>query len=161
MRDIETIGLALTAAETGHLVWYITYNRSRRTVDIVLWTCSQLRKKKWYVPCYQKLRAVISQTLLKTADGNGRCAAYEIMIGTPAIRNLIRENKVAQMGSMIQTGQQYGMKTLDQSLTELVDEKKITRDGLEVRLRIRVRLTNYFIMVSLFQKAGEGKVILE
>jgi twitching motility protein PilT len=68
----------------------------------------------------ESLRAVISQTLLKTKDGAGRCAAHEIMIGPPAIRNLIRENKVAQMYSAIQTGQQYGMQTLDQNLTELV-----------------------------------------
>jgi twitching motility protein PilT len=66
------------------------------------------------------LRAVISQTLLKTKDGNGRVAAHEIMIGTPAIRNLIRENKIAQMYSAIQTGQQFGMQTLDQNLQELV-----------------------------------------
>jgi twitching motility protein PilT len=68
----------------------------------------------------ESLRAVISQTLLKTKDGNGRCAAHEIMIGTPAIRNLIRENKVAQMYSAIQTGQNFGMQTLDQNLLELV-----------------------------------------
>ena len=68
----------------------------------------------------ESLRAVISQTLLKTKDGQGRCAAHEIMIGTPAIRNLIREAKVAQMYSSIQTGQQYGMQTLDQNLAEMV-----------------------------------------
>jgi twitching motility protein PilT len=68
----------------------------------------------------ESLRAVISQTLLKTKDGSGRVAAHEIMIGTPAIRNLIRENKVAQMYSAIQTGQQFGMQTLDQNLQELV-----------------------------------------
>ena len=81
----------------------------------------------------ESLRAVISQTLLKTADGNGRAAAHEIMIGTAAIRNLIRENKVAQMGSMIQTGQQHGMKTLDQSLYELVQAKKITKEEARIK----------------------------
>ena len=68
----------------------------------------------------ESLRAVISQTLLKTKEGNGRVAAHEIMLGTPAIRNLIRENKVAQMYSAIQTGQNFGMQTLDQNLVELV-----------------------------------------
>jgi twitching motility protein PilT len=72
------------------------------------------------------LRAVISQTLLKTKDGSGRVAAHEIMIGTPAIRNLIRENKVAQMYSSIQTGQQYGMQTLDQNLQEVVKRGLVT-----------------------------------
>jgi twitching motility protein PilT len=74
----------------------------------------------------ESLRAVISQTLLKTKDGAGRVAAHEIMIGTPAIRNLIRENKVAQMYSSIQTGQQYGMQTLDQNLQELVKRGAVT-----------------------------------
>jgi twitching motility protein PilT len=74
----------------------------------------------------ESLRAVISQTLLKTKDGAGRVAAHEIMIGTPAIRNLIRENKIAQMYSAIQTGQQYGMQTLDQNLQELVKRGVVT-----------------------------------
>jgi twitching motility protein PilT len=74
----------------------------------------------------ESLRAVISQTLLKTKDGTGRVAAHEIMIGTPAIRNLIRENKVAQMYSSIQTGQQYGMQTLDQNLQEIVKRGLVT-----------------------------------
>ncbi len=129
MRDIETIGLALTAAETGHLVFGTLHTTgAAKTVDRIVDVFPAAEKEMVRAMLSESLRAVISQTLLKTADGNGRCAAYEIMIGTPAIRNLIRENKVAQMGSMIQTGQQYGMKTLDQSLTELVDEKKITRD---------------------------------
>jgi twitching motility protein PilT len=76
----------------------------------------------------ESLRAVISQTLLKTRDGAGRVAAHEIMIGTPAIRNLIRENKVAQMYSAIQTGQQLGMQTLDQNLQELVKRNTVSTD---------------------------------
>jgi twitching motility protein PilT len=74
----------------------------------------------------ESLRAVISQALLKTKDGNGRVAAHEIMIGTPAIRNLIRENKVAQMYSAIQTGQQFGMQTLDQNLQDLVRRNAVS-----------------------------------
>ncbi len=76
----------------------------------------------------ESLRAVISQTLLKTKDGNGRVAAHEIMIGTPAIRNLIREAKVAQMYSAIQTGQNVGMQTLDQNLTDLVKHNAVTME---------------------------------
>jgi twitching motility protein PilT len=76
----------------------------------------------------ESLRAVISQTLCKTKDGNGRVAAHEIMIGTPAIRNLIRENKIAQMYSAIQTGQQYGMQTLDQNLSDCVKKGLITKE---------------------------------
>ena len=76
----------------------------------------------------ESLRSVISQTLLKKRDGSGRVAAFEIMIATPAIRNLIRENKVAQMGSMIQTGQQYGMQTLDQALSALLKKGLISID---------------------------------
>lgn len=84
----------------------------------------------------ESLVAVISQTLLKTADGKGRVAAHEIMIGTPAIRNLIRENKVAQMYSAIQTGQQYGMQTLDQSLIDLVRRNAVT--AAEARSKAKI-----------------------
>lgn len=81
----------------------------------------------------ESLRAVISQTLLKTKDGQGRVAAHEIMIGTPAIRNLIRENKIAQMYSAIQTGQGVGMQTLDQCLSELVKRNQISAAEAKVR----------------------------
>jgi twitching motility protein PilT len=81
----------------------------------------------------ESIRAVISQTLLKTKDGSGRIAAHEIMIGTPAIRNLIRENKVAQMYSAIQTGQQYGMQTLDQNLQELVKRNVVAASEARVK----------------------------
>ena len=105
MRDLETIRLALTAAETGHLVFGTLHTSSAaKTVDRIV----------------DLFPAVISQTLLKTKEGNSRVAAHEIMIGTPAIRNLIRENKVAQMYSAIQTGQNFGMQTLDQNLLEMV-----------------------------------------
>ena len=81
----------------------------------------------------ESLRAVISQTLLKTKDGTGRVAAHEIMIGTPAIRNLIRENKIAQMYSSIQTGQSYGMQTLDQNLQELVKRNVVASPEARVK----------------------------
>jgi len=121
MRDLETIRLALTAAETGHLVFGTLHTSSAaKTVDRVVDVFPAAEKEMVRAMLSESLRAVISQTLLKTKDGNGRVAAHEIMIGTPAIRNLIRENKVAQMYSAIQTGQNYGMQTLDQNLIDLV-----------------------------------------
>jgi twitching motility protein PilT len=121
MRDLETIRLALTAAETGHLVFGTLHTSSAaKTIDRIIDVFPAAEKEMVRAMLSESLRAVISQTLLKTKDGAGRMAAHEIMIGTPAIRNLIRENKVAQMYSAIQTGQQYGMQTLDQNLQELV-----------------------------------------
>lgn len=121
MRDLETIRLALTAAETGHLVFGTLHTSSAaKTVDRIVDVFPAAEKEMVRSMLSESLRAVISQTLLKTKDGQGRIAAHEIMIGTPAIRNLIRENKVAQMYSAIQTGQNFGMQTLDQNLLELV-----------------------------------------
>jgi twitching motility protein PilT len=121
MRDLETIRLAMTAAETGHLVFGTLHTSSAaKTVDRIIDVFPAAEKEMIRAMLSESLRAVISQTLLKTKDGQGRVAAHEIMIGTPAIRNLIRENKVAQMYSAIQTGQQYGMQTLDQNLQTLV-----------------------------------------
>ena len=121
MRDLETIRLALTAAETGHLVFGTLHTSSAaKTIDRVIDVFPAAEKEMVRAMLSESLRAVISQTLLKTKDGTGRVAAHEIMIATPAIRNLIREAKVAQMYSAIQTGQQFGMQTLDQNLLELV-----------------------------------------
>jgi len=121
MRDLETIRLALTAAETGHLVFGTLHTSSAaKTIDRIVDVFPAAEKDMVRSMLSESLRAVISQTLLKTKDGQGRIAAHEIMIGTPAIRNLIRENKVAQMYSAIQTGQSIGMQTLDQNLQDLV-----------------------------------------
>ncbi len=121
MRDLETIRLALTAAETGHLVFGTLHTSSAaKTVDRIVDVFPAAEKEMVRSMLSESLRAVISQTLLKTKDGTGRVAAHEIMIGTPAIRNLIRENKVAQMYSAIQTGQNVGMQTLDQNLLDMV-----------------------------------------
>ncbi|HEX6733394.1 MAG TPA: type IV pilus twitching motility protein PilT [Azonexus sp.] len=121
MRDLETIRLALTAAETGHLVFGTLHTSSAaKTIDRVVDVFPAAEKEMVRSMLSESLRAVISQTLLKTKDGSGRVAAHEIMIGTPAIRNLIRENKVAQMYSAIQTGQNFGMQTLDQNLLDMV-----------------------------------------
>ena len=127
MRDIETIRLALTAAETGHLVFATLHTTgAAKTVDRVVDSFPGGEKDMIRTMLSESLRSVISQTLLKKRDGNGRVAAYEVMIATPAIRNLIRENKIAQMGSMIQTGQQYGMQTLDQALSALLKKGQIS-----------------------------------
>ena len=121
LRDLETIRLALTAAETGHLVFGTLHTSSAaKTIDRVVDVFPAAEKEMVRSMLSESLRAVISQTLLKTKDGNGRVAAHEIMIGTPAIRNLIREDKVAQMYSAIQTGGNIGMQTLDQCLQDLV-----------------------------------------
>ena len=120
MRDPETIGLALTAAETGHMVFGPLHTSpAAKTIDRVIDVFPAAEKEMVRSMLSESLRAVISQTLLKKVGG-GRIAAHEIMIGTPAIRNLIRENKVPQMYSAIQTGQSLGMQTLDQCLQDLV-----------------------------------------
>ena len=127
LRDLETISLALTAAETGHLVFGTLHTSSAaKTIDRIIDVFPAAEKEMVRAMLSESLRAVISQTLLKKSNGTGRIAAHEIMIGTPAIRNLIRENKVAQMYSMIQTGQQYGMQTLDQCLLDLVRTQQVS-----------------------------------
>lgn len=128
MRDLETIRLALTAAETGHLVFGTLHTTSAaKTIDRVIDVFPAEEKDMVRSMLSESLQAVISQTLLKRVNG-GRIAAHEIMIGTPAIRNLIREDKVAQMYSAIQTGASLGMTTLDQCLKELVQKRAISRE---------------------------------
>ncbi len=127
LRDLETIRLALTAAETGHLVFGTLHTSSAaKTIDRVVDVFPAAEKEMVRAMLSESMVAVISQALLKLKDGSGRVAAHEIMVGTPAIRNLIRENKVAQMYSMIQTGSQHGMQTLDQTLLELVRRNVIS-----------------------------------
>ena len=127
MRDLETIRLAMTAAETGHLVFGTLHTSSAaKTIDRIIDVFPADEKEMMRAMLSESLRAVISQTLCKTKDGAGRVAAHEIMIATPAIRNLIREAKVAQMYSTIQTSQGVGMQTLDQNLMELVKRNVIT-----------------------------------
>ncbi len=128
MRDLETIRLALSAAETGHLVFGTLHTSSAaKTIDRVVDVFPAAEKEMVRSMLSESLRAVISQTLLKKIGG-GRVAAHEIMLGTPAIRNLIRENKIAQMYSAIQTGQSIGMQTLDQNLQDLLNKGLISKD---------------------------------
>ncbi len=133
MRDLETIRLALTAAETGHLVFGTLHTSSAaKTIDRIIDVFPAAEKAMVRSMLSESLRAVISQTLLKKIGG-GRVAAHEIMIGTPAIRNLIREDKVAQMYSAIQTGQAVGMQTLDQCLQNLVRSGVVSRQDARAK----------------------------
>ena len=128
MRDLETIRLALSAAETGHLVFGTLHTSSAaKTIDRVVDVFPAAEKAMVRSMLSESLKAVISQTLMKKIGG-GRVAAHEIMIGTPAIRNLIREDKVAQMYSAIQTGQSVGMQTLDQNLKALLGQGVVSKD---------------------------------
>jgi twitching motility protein PilT len=133
LRDLETIRLALTAAETGHLVFGTLHTSSAaKTIDRVIDVFPAGEKAMVRSMLSESLRAVVAQTLMKKIGG-GRTAAWEIMVGTPAIRNLIREDKVAQMYSAIQTGQATGMQTLDQHLQALVKKGMISR--LDARVK--------------------------
>lgn len=133
MRDLETIRLALTAAETGHLVFGTLHTTSAaKTIDRVIDVFPAAEKTMVRSMLSESLRAVIAQTLMKKVGG-GRIAAWEIMIGTPAIRNLIREDKVAQMYSAIQTGNAVGMTTLDQYLQDILSKGLITKQDARAK----------------------------
>ncbi len=137
LRDLETIRLALSAAETGHLVFGTLHTSSAaKTIDRIVDVFPADEKEMVRAMLSESLQAVVSQTLLKTKDGNGRVAAHEIMIGTPAIRNLIREAKIAQMYSAIQTGSNVGMQTLDQNLTDLVRRNVISSSAARSAAKI-------------------------
>jgi len=128
LRDLETISLALTAAETGHLVFASLHTRSAaKTIDRIIDVFPANDKDMVRSMLSESLQAVVSQTLCKKIGG-GRVAAHEIMMSTPAIRNLIREDKIAQMYSAIQTGQDVGMQTLDQCLQRILQQGVITRE---------------------------------
>ena len=137
MRDLETIRLALTAAETGHLVFGTLHTTSAaKTIDRVIDVFPAAEKTMVRSMLSESLRAVIAQTLMKKVGG-GRIAAWEIMIGTPAIRNLIREDKVAQMYSSIQTGNAVGMTTLDQYLQDILSKGLITKQDARAKAVIK------------------------
>jgi twitching motility protein PilT len=137
LRDLATIRLALTAAETGHLVFGTLHTSSAaKTIDRIVDVFPGDEKEMVRAMLSESLLAVIAQQLCRVRDGNGRVAAHEIMLGNSAIRNLIRENKVAQMYSIIQTGQSQGMQTLDQNLIELVKRNVIT--AAEARTKARM-----------------------
>ena len=137
LRDLDTIRLALTAAETGQLVLGTLHSASAtKAIDRLIDVFPATEKDMVRSMLSESLAGVIAQTLCRTADGTGRVAAHEVMLGTPAIRNLIREAKVAQMHTSLQTGASLGMQTLDQSLAELVHRQRIT--PAEARLHAKV-----------------------
>ncbi|GHD40296.1 pilus retraction ATPase PilT [Marinobacter persicus] len=136
LRDLETIRLALTAAETGHLVFGTLHTTSAaKTIDRVVDVFPAEEKSMVRSMLSESLQAVISQTLMKKMGG-GRIAAHEIMLGTPAIRNLIREDKIAQMYSSIQTGGSLGMQTLDQCLERLLQKGMISREAARAKAKM-------------------------
>ena len=135
LRDLETIRLALTAAETGHLVFGTLHTTSAaKTIDRVVDVFPAAEKAMVRSMLSESLQAVVSQALLKKVGG-GRVAAHEIMIGTSAIRNLIREDKIAQMYSAIQTGAQLGMQTLDQCLKTLIQKGVVSREEAKLKAK--------------------------
>ena len=137
MRDFETIAAAVNAAELGILVFGTLHTSSAaKTIDRIVDVFPAAEKEMVRSMLSESLRAVISQTLLKKIGG-GRIAAWEIMIGTPAIRNLIREDKVAQMYSAIQTGNAVGMTTLDQYLTDILQKGLITKQDARAKAAIK------------------------
>ncbi|MEK6621624.1 MAG: type IV pilus twitching motility protein PilT [Planctomycetota bacterium] len=132
MRDLETISLALTAAETGHLVFGTLHTSSApKTVDRIIDVFPAEQQAQVRTMFSESIQAVVTQTLLKRKDGKGRYAALEIMIGTSAVKNLIRENKIAQIPSSIQTGRQHGMQTMDQALIDMYQKDIVTREAIE------------------------------
>ena len=129
MRDLETISLAISAAETGHLVFGTLHtNTAIKTIDRIIDVFPKDGQEQIRRMLSESLKGVVCQQLLKRADGKGRVAAYEIMIGTPAIGNLIREGKTVQMTSIIQTAKKDGMQLLDQHLLDLLKTRQITRE---------------------------------
>lgn len=131
MRDLETISLALTAAETGHLVLATLHTSSApKTIDRIIDVFPAEQQQQIRTMLSESLQAVIAQQLIKRKEGVGRIAALEIMIGTPAVRNLIRENKIAQIPSALQTGRQHGMQTMDQALLDLCRNGLVSKESI-------------------------------
>lgn len=130
MRDLETISLALTCAELGILVFGTLHtNSAAKTIDRIINAFPTDQQAQTRTMLADSLRAVIAQQLIKTADGKGRCAANEILISASALSSMIREGKITQINSFIQTGTSVGMQTMDQHLKQLIAEKKITKEA--------------------------------
>ena len=130
MRDLETISLALTCAELGILVFGTLHtNSAAKTIDRIINAFPTDQQEQTRTMLSESLKAVIAQQLLKTKDGIGRCAAVEILIGSSALASMIREGKISQISSIIQTGTSVGMQSMDQHLKQLIDKEKITREA--------------------------------
>lgn len=152
MRDLETIHLAITAAETGHLVFGTLHTPDAiQTIDRVIDVFPMHQQAEVRMQLAVNLIGVISQSLLKKADGKGRVAAFESLVAVPAIRNLIREAKTFQIGSMIQTGAKQGMMTLDQYLAGLVKKGAVTKDEAQMKC------SNYREFEALLEQSEPAK----
>ncbi len=135
MRDLETISLALTAAETGHLVFATLHTSSAPdTIDRVIDVFPAGQQNQIRSQLSASLQAVISQALFRRRDGKGRIAGFEVMISTPAVRNLIRENKIAQIPSIIQTSKGLGMQTMEAACQDLIAKNLVTKDEVSFYL---------------------------
>jgi twitching motility protein PilT len=129
MRDLETISLACEAASTGHLVFATVHTQSAaKTVDRIIDVFPHDQQEQIRATLADSLQAVVSQTLFKRRDGKGRCAALEILIVTPAVRNLIRDNKTFQIHTVLQTGKKYGMQSLDDAIMDLLNKRRINAE---------------------------------
>jgi twitching motility protein PilT len=134
MRDMETIGTALTAAETGHLVFATLHTQDApQTVDRIIDVFPPAQQGQVRAQLAIGLQGIVTQTLVPTADGKGRCVAAEVLVPTPGVRNLIREGKTHQIYSLIQTGASHGMQTMDASLAGLVRSGRITEEVAQTR----------------------------
>ena len=177
MRDLETIGTAITAAETGHLVFATLHTQDTpQTIDRIIDVFPSAQQGQIRAQLSVALQGIMTQTLLPTADGAGRCVATEVLVPTPAVRNLIRESKSHQIYSVLQTGGAHGMQTMDASLAQLVRAGKITRQLAESRAhsaeelrrllgrrqrasrwRRRAMATYVFKAMDLAGRAGRGR----
>ncbi len=151
MRDLETISTALTAAETGHLVFATLHTQDApQSIDRIIDVFPSHQQQQVRVQLAASLQGICTQQLLQTSDGAGRMLAAEVLVATPAVRNLIREGKIYQIYSLMQTGAKFGMVTMDQHLAQLVRQQKIT---LEAALE---RCSNEEDLRRLVQSAGNG-----
>ena len=129
MRDLETISIAITAAETGHLVFSTLHTiGAAKTIDRIIDVFPPHQQQQIKIQLASVLKAVVSQQLVETIDGNGRVPSMEIMVTTPGIQNLIREGKTNQIESVVQTGNKYGMKTMDMAISELYKKGAISME---------------------------------
>ena len=160
MRDMETIGTALTAAETGHLVFATLHTQDApQTVDRIIDVFPPAQQGQVRAQLAIGLQGIVTQTLVPTADGAGRTVAAEVLVPTPGVRNLIREGKTHQIYSLIQTGAAHGMQTMDTSLAGLVRAGKITQEVAETRSSNVEELRKLIADAAVGGRDGEGRVM--
>ena len=152
MRDLETISIAITAAETGHLVFATLHtNNASQTIDRIIDVFPPYQQQQIRIQLAETLQGIIAQQLLPKADGSGRVAAVEILVPTTAVRNLIREGKTYQIQSMIQTGARFGMQSMEMALKKLVQTGLISREEYTSHLEggsVRPKLTGFSFILA-------------